>query len=608
VPSAKAYALVLAVALAASVTAVRGGFVYDDEPVVQDDARLRALRNLPILVTSPYWAGDIPDRIYRPLTTASFAVDWAVGRGSPVVFHAVNVALHLGVTALVLLLAGALLGPGAIVAALWFAVHPVHVEAFAPVVGRSEVLAALGYLAALLAYAAESRAASEAPRGARRALLALVVLAGATTAFAAKEHALTLPAMLLLADAWTARTSGRAFRAVLRGHAVLWCGVVALAAGYLVARGAVLGTTFGAGVAAAGLAGTTWASRLAIMLPAYLEWGRLLAFPLRLSADYAPDQFVPSTGLDAAHVAGAVLVAAIVVAAWRLRRTAPGFTAGVVCFVVAGSVASNVPFPTGVVLGERLLYLPSVGVAIAFGALWELLPRHRLVWPATALLLTLLAARTLARIPVWSTPARFLAARVADAPRSYRTHWNLGARAFDRGDAVTGERELLTAARIRPEDGSLLEEIGFHYLSAGALGLADRFSSAAYALDTLNSGAASQAVLARFRAGALDSAEALARLALRRDPANEILVYAAASVFDRRGEPQRVLAAARRSVFLHPESSGLQLVAADAARRLGLCTEARTRLGKAFALIRTEGARTEVRRRLDDLAQCRPSR
>lgn len=608
-PSAKAYVLVLAVALAASVTALRGGFVYDDAPVVQDDVRLRSLRDVPALVGSAYWPGDIPDRAYRPFTTVSFAVDWAVGRGSPVVFHAVNVALHLAVTALVLLLAGAALGRGAAVAALWFAVAPVHVEAFAPVVGRSEVLAALGYLAAVLAYAAESRAAAAAaPRESRRALLSLVVLAGAATAFGAKEHALTLPVMLLLADAWTARSSGRPVGTVVRSHALLWCGVVALAAGYLAARGAVLGGAFSAGVEASGFAGTSWSDRLTIMLPGFLAWGRLLAFPLRLSADYAPDQFVPSTAFDAAHAAGALLVSALAVAAWRLRRPVPGFTAGIVWLVVAGSVAANVVFPTGVVLAERLLYLPSVGAALAVGALWERLPRHRAVWPATALVLALLAARSIARIPVWRTPERFLAARVVDAPRSYRTHWNLGARAFDRGDNVTGERELLAAARIWPEDASLLEVIGFHYLSAGALAQADRFSTAAYTIDTLNSGAASQAILARFRAGAVDSAASLARLALRRDPGDEVLVYAAGPVFDRRGEPQRALAAARRCALLHPESSGLQLIAADAALRLGLCAEARSRLAKAYGMVRTDSTRAEVRRRLEAALSCRPAR
>jgi hypothetical protein len=607
VPSAKAYVVVLAVALAASLTAVRGAFVYDDIPVVRDDARLRSLGNLPALVSSPYWSGDFADRMYRPLTTVSFAADWAVGRGTPGVSHAVNVALHLGVTALVLLLAGAVLGHGAVVAALWFAVHPAHVEAFAPVVGRSELLVALGYLAAVLAYAAESRAAEAAPRGPRRAALSLAVLAGAAAAFASKEHALTLPAMLLLADAWTARTSGRPFRTVLRRHALLWCGVAMLAVGYLAARGAVLGTAFGGGAVAPGLEGTEWSRRLAVMLPAFLEWARLLAFPLRLSADYAPDRFVPSTAFDIVHLSGALLLSAVAVAAWRLRRRVPGFTAGVVWGGVVAAVSANVAFPTAVLVGERLLYLPSVGAALALGALWERLPPHRVVWPVTALVLALLAARSLERIPVWRSPERFLAARVADAPQSYRTHWELGSKAFDRGDVRTGERELLAAARIWPYDAQLLEEIGRRYLAAGAPGPADRFSTAAYALDTLRSGAAAQAILARLRGGALDASDALARRAWRRDPSDEVLAFAAIAVFDRRGAWPRVLAAARRAAMAHPEDGALQLIAAEAAQRLGRCGEARARYAKAYALAQTDAARAEVGRRVAGAAACRPA-
>ncbi len=597
--------MVLAVALAASLTAVRGGFVYDDVPVVRDDARLRTLRSLPALVSSPYWSGDFADRMYRPLTTASFALDRAAGGGRAWVFHAANVALHLAVTALVLLLAGAVLGRGAVVAALWFAVHPVHVEAFAPIVGRSELLAAAGYLVAVLAYVAEGRAARAAPRGARRAALALAVLAGAAVALASKEHALTLPVMLLLADGWAARRDALPFGAVLRRHALLWCGVAALAAGYLAARAAVLGTALGGGTVAPGLEGAGAGARLAIMLPAFLEWARLLMFPLRLSADYAPDRFVPSAALDLAHLAGALLVAGTAVAAWRLRRSVPAFTTGVVFFAVTAAVASNLAFPTAVLVGERLLYLPSAGIALALGALWERLPAHRLVWPVTALVLSLLAARSVARIPVWRSPGRFLAARVADAPTSYRTRWELGSQAFDRGDVRTGERELLAAARTWPWDGQLLEEIGRRYLAAGALAPADRFSTAAYALDTLRSGAAAQAILARLRAGSLDSAEALARTALRRDPEGEVLAFAAIAVYDRRGEPQRVLATARACAAFHPGDAALQLVAAGAAAQLGRCAEARLRYGRALATAASEAARDEVRRRLDSLGSCR---
>ncbi len=547
-PSAKAYALVLGVALAASVTSLRNGFVYDDVQVIVENPALHALDSLPHALTTSYWPA-VRDRVYRPVTLASFAVDWAVGRGSPLPFHLTNVALHLLVVALVLALGGLVLGRGAVVAALWFAVHPVHVEVVANVVGRSELLAAAGYLAATLAYAADGRSARDAPRGARRAAWTVAVLLSSALAFGAKEHALTLPAALLLADGWTASRDGEPFGTTFRRHAVLWLGVMALAAGFLVLRTHVLGTTFGGGAVGAGLSDLTLPERAMVMLPVVLVWARLLAFPLHLSADYSPAVLQPSTAFSVAHVLALLLLLAAVVVAWRRRRATAALGFGIAWFAITVSVAANVVFPTGVLFGERLLYLPSVGAALAVGALWEILPAHRAVWPLTTAVLALLAARTLERIPVWRTQERFFATIVRDAPASYRTHWQLGDRAFDRGDAREGERELLHAARIWPYDAELLRQIGQRYLAAGFFAAAERFSSRAYGLDSTQGTAAAQVILARLKAGRPDSAAAFARIALRRAPDDAAVALAGIAVYDTLGEPQRVLALARRLTY-----------------------------------------------------------
>ena len=211
--------MVLAVALAASVTSLRNGFVFDDVQVIVENPALHALDSLPHALTDSYWPATVRDRLYRPATSASFVVDWAIGRGSPLPFHLTNVALHLLVVALVLALGGLVLGRGAVVAALWFAVHPVHVEVFANAVGRSELLAALGYLGATLAYIAEGRAARLAPGGARRALWAVLVLGAAALAFGAKEHALSLPAALRTSTAHSARRAPPGARRAVRPSA-----------------------------------------------------------------------------------------------------------------------------------------------------------------------------------------------------------------------------------------------------------------------------------------------------------------------------------------------------------------------------------------------------
>lgn len=585
------YALVAAVALAASATSLRNGFVYDDVPVVEEDPRIRALS--PGLLTMPYWAGDVRDRIYRPLTTASLALDRAAGGGSPFAFHLTNVLLHTVVCLLVFALARRVLdrGPGALVAALWFAVHPVHVEVVAGVVGRSELIAALGYLIAVLAWMAEGEEAARHPSGGRRAGLALLTLAGAAIGVGGKEHAITLPATLLLVDAWTAFRGGQRFGTVFRRHAILWAGVVAVAAGYLALRVAVLGTALGAGNIAAGLENLGIAGRAMVMAPALLVWARLMIWPVHLAADYSPNAFVPEPTLNVAHVAAAVLLVGCGLAAWALRRRTGGVTLGLAWFVITASVAANVAVPTGVLIAERVLYLPSVGIALVAGALWTLAHEAlrnreagRLVWPVTAVALVLLAARTLTRIPVWHDNDRFFTSLVRNAPDSYRSHWAIGGRAFERRDPRLGEREFLRAIQVYPGDAALIKELGEQYLSAGMWQPADRFLTVSWRIDSLRYDAAIQAVLARLKLGRPDSALALAEEALRRFPDVPTLLMGAGDAWLAKGQPLRALTYRRRMAFAFPGSWQYQHIAADGAARAGRCDEARRRADRAVQL------------------------
>ncbi|HET6277971.1 MAG TPA: hypothetical protein VFG08_04230, partial [Candidatus Polarisedimenticolia bacterium] len=175
-------------------------FVFDDRGIIEQNPLLRDLRDLPRLVVSPYWnlkSGE--GSLYRPLTTLSFAVDRLIARGLHAWwYHLVNVLLHGLVTLLLTLLALEIL-PGVLPGALTglaFAVHPVHVEAIAAVVGRSDLLAAAGVLAALLLH---RRALSAPGHGHAVAAWSAVFLAlmakesGAAAAFVCLAADLTFP-------------------------------------------------------------------------------------------------------------------------------------------------------------------------------------------------------------------------------------------------------------------------------------------------------------------------------------------------------------------------------------------------------------------------------
>jgi Flp pilus assembly protein TadD len=272
--------------------------------------------------------------------------------------------------------------------------------------------------------------------------------------------------------------------------------------------------------------------------------------------------------------------------------------------LVTASVAANVVFPTGVLLGERLAYLPSVGAALAVGALWQLVPAGRLRWPVTAAALALLAARTLVRIPVWHDERRFLEALVRDAPDSYRTHWGLGAEAFKRGAFAAGEREMRQAIRIDPADASLVQELGERYLEAGLFAPAARYLAVAYRLDTLRSDAAVRASFAWLKAGRADSAAAIGTAALARVPDAPGLLIATGEAYLALGLPRQALALARRLAWLAPGVWWYQQSAGYAAARDGRCDEARQRLERAASLAPREPGPQDLLRRLDGGPAC----
>lgn len=586
--------LLVALAVAASLPSLRNGFVYDDVPVVRDDVRIRTLH--PDLLRLPYWDDAARDRLYRPITTASFALDYATGGGSPFTFHLTNVLLNALVVLLIFALSLQVLTslPAAFSASALFAVHPVHVEAVANIVGRAELLAAAGYLIAVLSWMS------------RRPLAPLGVLGGALLAFGGKEHALTLPAALILADAWRARWNGPALLREFRSHAITWVAVVVMGAGYLALRSSVIGTVVGGGVVGAGLENLGAGERAMVMSPAILVWARLLVLPVALSADYSPDHYVPSVQLSARHVLGWLLLLAAAVGAWRLRHRAPGVTFGILWIIIAGSIAANVVVPTGIVLAERTLYLASAGFVIAAGALWLMIPPGRWLWPATALVLGLLGARTITRAGVWRDTDHFYEALIRDAPDSYRAHWARGSRAFAQRRMAEGEREYLAAIRTYPNDGAVMQELGERYVAAGAWTPADRWLTLAWRVDSLRFDAGLLAVVVRLRMGRADSAAALADAVMRRFPDAPTIHLAAADAADSLGAPLRALSLRRRAVFSGPSVWQLQYAAARGAARAGRCQEALWRVQRAIALDPDDPAPRALLARLQE-GECRPA-
>src|SRR6266705_3008886 len=191
---------------------------------------------------APYWPPDLGGHLYRPFIIAAFALDRMLD--GAVWFHAANLLWHGAAAVAVAVLARRWADTtGGLVAGVLFAVHPVHVEAVANVVGRAELLA--GVFVVLFVYAALAREAI----GWSAAAWALGLLC--------KENAAVAPA--LIAWAWVlgiARPSRRRMGLFVASW-VLVGGV------YAVARAVVLHPFAGfQSIGAMFLGASPWAVRL----------------------------------------------------------------------------------------------------------------------------------------------------------------------------------------------------------------------------------------------------------------------------------------------------------------------------------------------------------
>ena len=147
--------MVAVVAVAAYAASLGYDFVWDDTLLIQQSVRLHQWGELPRLLLSQFWSevGEA-SHYYRPLITLSFFLDMKVWGLQPFGFHLTNLLAHVAVILAVLAIARRVAGGevAAVLAALAFALQPVHTESVSFVSGRTDVLATLFFLLALLAY------------------------------------------------------------------------------------------------------------------------------------------------------------------------------------------------------------------------------------------------------------------------------------------------------------------------------------------------------------------------------------------------------------------------------------------------------------------------
>ena len=342
------------------IPTLRGGFVYDSIAQVLHSDYIHTPANWGDVLTLRVVGQDELDR-NRPMHLASLMLDAAIWGKNPLGYRLTSILLHALNAALLFLFLTIALRPRttpvaaassppvvaffAVFGALFFALHPLVVEAVAEPSNREDLLVLLPMLLGMLAVAAPIRSPW--------VLNAALVLCG-FSAVLAKESGIAVPMVFAVAAWWCG-----SFRRLLPGLV----GGLVVATGFLVAS--YLWRPAGSAIlvqSPAGLSADFW-SLLSVQSRIWtLQFWQIL-WPWNLSAHYTA-QVIAGISPPLAVVALAAAVG-VAVFAWRADRLAAlGVAVYVLCLLPASNFAAQY-HP----IADRYLYVPLAGLGIIAAAL-----------------------------------------------------------------------------------------------------------------------------------------------------------------------------------------------------------------------------------------------
>jgi len=518
-------------------------FVFDDRPVISENNLIKDLRNAPQIFTTGYWRGGLGQDLglYRPLTIFSYAINYRFHEFNVVGYHLINIILHILITFLIYLVIIELFSNFmlAIISSLLFLTHPIHTEAVTGLVGRAELLSALFFFLSYLFFVrirklenvesvsishAELVSASlistskEIPKQVRNdislkcrersrpfpTVLHIIFLCSYFLGLLSKENCLSLIFILPITDIIIfSQASLKNYFTKLKEYLGIYIGLVSATILYLVIRALVLGSFFPkipVDFLDNQLAYESHFWRIIFSIRILFKYIYLLIFPLTLSPDYSYNQISLQHSLiqieNLIPIILFVLIALFILVSIKKLKFI-GFS--ILFFFLTIFLTSNILFPIGTIMGERLLYLPSFGFCLFLGYLLNPetykkisqtqdvsnyenenhnLPINKLITINkfsfllifSLIIIIFYSFRTYLRNPDWYDDYTLYSSAVKSVSNSSKVHGNLGEVYRRWGLQYSSNKyysmaieELNIALKIYPNNSNALNSLGVTY-------------------------------------------------------------------------------------------------------------------------------------------------
>ncbi|XP_030632534.1 protein O-mannosyl-transferase TMTC3 [Chanos chanos] len=464
------------------------GFVFDDVSAILDNKDLRPSTPLRNLFLNDFWGTPMSEershKSYRPLTVLTFRLNFLLSELSAASYHLLNVVLHAAVCVLFLRFCRLFLDrSSSLVAALLFAVHPIHTEAVTGVVGRAELLSSIFLLAAFLAYT-KSKALDHSIVWTPIALTVILV----AVATLCKEQGITVIGVccvyeVFVAQGFTLPVLVDTMLQVLRGKdGVPYVILQTLLKLIVLIISTLLLVIVRVQVIQSQLPVFTRFDNPAAVSPTptrqltfnYLlpvnAW--LLLNPSELCCDWTMGTIpLIESVLDPRNLATLVFYSLLGLLAYHSLRHAHSSAKTVIMalsFIGLPFIpASNLFFPVGFVVAERVLYVPSMGfcvlVAQGFKNLSQRGNLKKVSWLFMGVLLATHAVKTFNRNWDWESEYTLFTSALKVNKNNAKLWNNVGHALENQNNYERALRYFLQATRVQPDDIGAHMNVGRTY-------------------------------------------------------------------------------------------------------------------------------------------------
>lgn len=382
------FILVIILLLAALVysPSLFNDFTYWDDlahTLLNEDIRKLDLDHL-LKIFASYYVG-----MYHPLTTLTFAINYALGGYNPLIYHATNYLLHLVNSILVYFVVRRISNKPfiALFSTAIFALHPMHVESVAWIAERKDVLYAFFFFLSLLLYINYRERLEK--RWYWFSLFAFLC------SLLSKSAAVPLPLILVLIDWYCGDTEWKSRKALIEkvpyAFLALIFGVISLLSQHA-GKHPYFHATF------------EWFDKPFLVTYAFSFYIIRYLLPLNLSAIH-PFPTKVENYLPVEYYLSPLLVGAAVIflfKEWKYVRT---YRFGMLFYILMIVLVVQI-IPLGyAIVTERYAYVPYIGISFIVGSLFEdVLQKRLLRYGAIVLLFTFFsfaAITTYNRTQVW---------------------------------------------------------------------------------------------------------------------------------------------------------------------------------------------------------------